>query len=88
MAPYKSIHAAICKIEIVISSDARTNAAGYRRLLEDPEFIVTLVVVQFVLSLLKPICFCLFVFFVFVFVFCFWKRQIAIWFLFLKKLKT
>jgi len=47
----------MCKIEIVITSDARTNAAGYRQLLEDPEFIVTLVVVQFALSLLKPSCF-------------------------------
>ena len=53
MAQYQSIHSAMCKIEIVSSSDARTNAAGYKRLLDDPELIVALVVVQFVLSMLK-----------------------------------
>ena len=55
MAQYQSIHSAMCKIEIVISSYATPNSAGYKRLLEDPEFIVALVVVQFVLSLLKPL---------------------------------
>ena len=53
IAQYQSIHSAMRKIEIVSSSDARPKAAGYRRLLQDPEFIVAFV--QFVLSLLKPL---------------------------------
>ena len=55
MAQYRSVQSAMCKIEIVPSSYVRTNAVGYRLLLEDPEFIVAFVVVQFVLSLLKSL---------------------------------
>ncbi|VDI17171.1 Hypothetical predicted protein [Mytilus galloprovincialis] len=55
MAQYQSVHSAISKIETVSSADARTNAAGFRRLLEDSEFIIAIVVAQFVLSLLKPL---------------------------------
>ncbi|CAG2217955.1 unnamed protein product [Mytilus edulis] len=41
MAQYQSVHSAISKIETVSSADARTNAAGFRRL-EDPEFIIAI----------------------------------------------
>ena len=41
-ALYQSIHLEMCKIEIIGSSNGRTIAAGYRRPLEDPEFIVAL----------------------------------------------
>ena len=55
MANYKSVHTALSEIESVSTSDARTNASGYHRFLEDPECIVALVVAQYVLSLLKPL---------------------------------
>ncbi|VDI15927.1 Hypothetical predicted protein [Mytilus galloprovincialis] len=55
LANYKSVHAALTKIENVSTSDARTNASGYRRYLEDPECIVAVLVAQFVLSILKPL---------------------------------
>ena len=55
MTNYKSVHTALSEIESVSTSDARTNASGYRRFLEDPECIVALVVAQCVLSLLKPL---------------------------------
>ncbi|CAG2255405.1 unnamed protein product [Mytilus edulis] len=55
LANYKSVHAALTKIENVSTSDARTNASGYRCYLEDPECIVAVLVAQFVLSILKPL---------------------------------
>jgi hypothetical protein len=55
MTNYKSVHTALSEIESVSTSDARTNASGYHQFLEDPEFIVALVVAQCVLSLLKPL---------------------------------
>lgn len=57
MAQYQSVRSGMCRIETVSSADARTNAAGFRRLPEDPKFIIAIpvVVAQFVLRLLKPL---------------------------------
>ncbi|CAG2212069.1 unnamed protein product [Mytilus edulis] len=43
MAQYQSVHSSISKIEAVSSVEARTNAAGFS-ILEDPEFIIAIVV--------------------------------------------
>ncbi|CAG2239537.1 unnamed protein product [Mytilus edulis] len=55
LANYKSVYAALTKIENVNTSETRTNASGYRRYLIDPECIIALLVVKFVLSILKPL---------------------------------
>jgi hypothetical protein len=41
-------------IEGKSSSDAKSKSSGHWRMLEDPEFIIAIVVAQYVLSFLKP----------------------------------
>jgi hypothetical protein len=45
----------LIKIESKSSGDAKSKASGHWRMLEDPEFIIAIVVAQYVLSFLKPL---------------------------------
>ena len=57
MAKYKAIYLALHDIAVGSSStEARTNALSYIRLLQSPTFIVSLVVTQFILSFSHPLC--------------------------------
>jgi hypothetical protein len=50
---YSKIYESLIKIEGKSSGDSKSKASGHRRMLEDPEFIIAIVVVQFVV-ILKP----------------------------------
>ncbi|CAG2222785.1 unnamed protein product [Mytilus edulis] len=52
---YEKLHNAVNKIEEKSSGDSKSKAGGHRRLMEDPEFIMALVVAQYVLAFLKPL---------------------------------
>jgi len=51
---YSKIYESFIKIEGTSSGDDKLKACGHRRMLEDPEFIIAIVVAQYVLSFLKP----------------------------------
>ena len=52
---YSKIYESLIKIESNSSGDAKSKASGHWRMLEDPEFIIAIVVAQYVLSFLKPL---------------------------------
>ena len=60
IAKYKAIYLALNDIAVESSTaDVRTNALSYLKLLQSSSFIVSLVVVQFILSFSHPLCFSL-----------------------------
>ena len=52
---YLKIYESLLKNEGTSSGDAKLKACGDRRMLEDPEFIIAIVVAQYVLSFFKPL---------------------------------
>lgn len=53
MTNYEKLYNAVNKIEQNSSGESKTKAGGHRRLMEDSEFIMALVVAQYVLSFMK-----------------------------------
>ena len=56
---YSKICESLIRNEGKISGDTKSKANCHRRMLEDPEFIISIVVAQYVLSFLKSLTVCL-----------------------------
>jgi hypothetical protein len=52
---YPRTYESLINIEDTSSGDAKLKACDHRKMLEDPEFIIAIVVAQYVLSFLKPL---------------------------------
>ena len=51
---YSKIYESLIKIEDKSSGGAKSKASGHWRMLENPEFIIAILVAQYVPSFLKP----------------------------------